>query len=115
MKLSLYQKLAVSLAVIFCFICALVYSWSKQLELNSKHHGEQNLHLALAEHLVQDNPLIKEGVYDYEALENLFHTLMLLGPAFEFYFVDQRGKILTYSAEPGKVKRSHVNLEPLKS
>ena len=114
MKLSLYQKLAVSLAVIFCFICALVYSWSKQLELNSKHHGEQNLHLALAEHLVQDNPLIKEGVYDYEALENLFHTLMLLGPAFEFYFVDENGKILTYSAEPGKVKRTHINLTPLK-
>ena len=114
MRLSLYQKLAVSLAVIFCFICALVYSWSKQLELNSKHHGEQNLHLALAEHLVQDNPLIKEGVYDYEALENLFHTLMLLGPAFEFYFVDENGKILTYSAEPGKVKRTHINLTPLK-
>ncbi|MCK8108622.1 HAMP domain-containing histidine kinase [Pseudoalteromonas sp. 2CM41L] len=114
MNLSLYQKLAVSLVVIFCFICALVYSWSKQLELTSKHHGEQNLHLALAEHLVQDNPLIKEGVYDYAALENLFHTLMLLGPAFEFYFVDENGKILTYSAEPGKVKRTHINLVPLK-
>jgi len=114
MNLSLYQKLAVSLVVIFCFICALVYSWSKQLELTSKHHGEQNLHLALAEHLVQDNPLIKEGVYDYTALENLFHTLMLLGPAFEFYFVDENGKILTYSAEPGKVKRTHINLAPLK-
>ncbi|AYM85252.1 sensor histidine kinase [Pseudoalteromonas agarivorans] len=114
MNLSLYQKLAVSLVVIFCFICALVYSWSKQLELTSKHHGEQNLHLALAEHLVQDNPLIKEGVYDYAALKNLFHTLMLLGPAFEFYFVDENGKILTYSAEPGKVKRTHINLAPLK-
>ena len=114
MNLSLYQKLAVSLVVIFCFICALVYSWSKQLELTSKHHGEQNLHLALAEHLVQDNPLIKESVYDYAALENLFHTLMLLGPAFEFYFVDENGKILTYSAEPGKVKRTHINLAPLK-
>ena len=58
--------------------------------------------------------MIKEGVYDYEALENLFHTLMLLGPAFEFYFVDENGKILTYSAEPGKVKRTHINLTPLK-
>ena len=114
LNFSLYQKLAISLVIIFCFICALVYSWSKQLELTSKHHGEQNLHLALAEHLVQDNPLIKEGVYDYAALENLFHTLMLLGPAFEFYFVDENGKILTYSAKPGKVKRTHINLAPLK-
>ena len=114
MNLSLYQKLALSIVVIFGIICALVYSWSKQLELTSQHHGEQNLHLQLAEHLVQDNPLIKEGVYDYKALENLFHTLMLLGPAFEFYFVDESGKILTYSAKPGKVKRSHINLDPLK-
>ena len=112
--LSLYQKLAWSLVVIFCFICALVYNWSKQLEHSSQHHAEQNLHLNLAEHLVQDNPLIKKGVYDYKALENLFHTLMLLGPAFEFYFVDPDGKILTYSAQAGKVKRTHINLSPLK-
>lgn len=114
MNLSLYQKLAWSLVVIFCFICALVYGWSKQLEQTSQHHGEQNLHLQLAEHLVQDNPLLQQGIYDYQALENLFHTLMLLGPAFEFYFVDPHGKILTYSAEPGKVKRDHINLTPLK-
>ncbi|KTF13766.1 sensor histidine kinase [Pseudoalteromonas sp. H105] len=113
-NLSLYQKLAWSLVVIFCFICALVYNWSKQLEHSSQHHAEQNLHLNLAEHLVQDNPLIKKGVYDYKALENLFHTLMLLGPAFEFYFVDPDGKILTYSAQAGKVKRTHINLSPLK-
>jgi signal transduction histidine kinase len=112
--LSLYQKLAWSLVVIFCFICALVYHWSKQLEHSSQHHAEQNLHLNLAEHLVQDNPLIKKGVYDYKALENLFHTLMLLGPAFEFYFVDPDGEILTYSAQAGKVKRTHINLSPLK-
>lgn len=114
MNISLYQKLAWSLVVIFCFICALVYGWSKQLEQASQHHGEQNLHLQLAEHLVQDNPLLQQGIYDYQALKNLFHTLMLLGPAFEFYFVDPQGKILTYSAEPGKVKRDHINLTPLK-
>ncbi|TMN71808.1 two-component sensor histidine kinase [Pseudoalteromonas sp. S1727] len=114
MNLSLYQKLASSLVIIFCFICALVYGWSKQLERTSKHHGEQNLHLQLAEHLVQDNPLLQQGIYDYQALENLFHTLMLLGPAFEFYFVDPQGAILTYSAEPGKVKRDRINLTPLK-
>jgi len=113
-NLSLYQKLAWSLVIIFCLIGALVYSWSKQLEYSSQHHAEQNLHINLAEHLVQDNPLIKQGIYDYKALENLFHTLMLLGPAFEFYFVDPQGKILTYSAQAGKVKRTHINLSPLK-
>lgn len=71
------------------------------------------LHLGLAEHLVQDNPLLKEGVYDYKALENLFHTLMVLGPSFEFYFVDPSGKLLTYSAKPGEVELSSIDLVPL--
>ncbi len=113
MKVSLYQKLALSLFIIFSLICALVFSWSQQLELVSRHQAEQKLHLELAEHLVHDNPLLNQEVYDYQALSNLFHTLMLLGPAFEFYFVDPAGKIITYSAKPGKVKRSRINLSPV--
>ncbi len=113
-SMTLYQKLAWSLVLIFSLLCALVFNWSKQLEQSSVHHAQQNLHLQLAEHLVHDNPLIQQGVYDYEALENLFHTLMVLGPAFEFYFVDTQGKLLTYSAKPGQVVRQHINLSPIK-
>ncbi|PAJ73748.1 two-component sensor histidine kinase [Pseudoalteromonas sp. NBT06-2] len=113
MKISLYQKLATSIFVIFCLICTLVLSWSQQLDQVSQHQAEQKLHLNLAEHLIDDNPLLQQGVYDYKALENLFHTLMLLGPAFEFYFVDPSGEILTYSAKPGKVKRKRINLSPI--
>lgn len=113
MKISLYQKLAFSIFIIFSLICTLVLSWSQQLDQVSQHQAEQKLHLNLAEHLVSDNPLLKQGVYDYKALENLFHTLMLLGPAFEFYFVDPSGEILTYSAKPGKVKRKRINLSPI--
>ncbi|SFC82392.1 sensor histidine kinase [Pseudoalteromonas denitrificans] len=113
MKISLYQKLAFSLFIIFSLICTLVLSWSQQLDHISQNQAEQKLHLNLAEHLVQDNPLLQQGVYDHQALENLFHTLMLLGPAFEFYFVDPSGEILTYSAKPGKVKRKRINLSPV--
>ncbi|WP_042150403.1 MULTISPECIES: cell wall metabolism sensor histidine kinase WalK [unclassified Pseudoalteromonas] len=113
MKISLYQKLAFSIFIIFSLICTLVLSWSQQLDQVSQHQAEQKLHLELAEHLVSDNPLLKQGIYDYKALENLFHTLMLLGPAFEFYFVDPSGEILTYSAKPGKVKRKRINLSPV--
>ncbi len=113
MKISLYQKLSFLLFIIFSLICSLVLSWSETLDQVSQHQAEQSLHLNLAEHLVVDNPLLEQGVYDYKALENLFHTLMLLGPAFEFYFVDPTGEILTYSARPGKVKRKRVNLSPI--
>jgi signal transduction histidine kinase len=89
--------------------------WSSQLQQSTQLESEQRLHLGLAEHLVSDNPLLAEGVYDYDGLKNLFHTLMMLGPSFEFYYLDPNGKILTYSAEPGKVKRDVVDLTPVKA
>ncbi|NTS78410.1 HAMP domain-containing histidine kinase [Catenovulum sp. SM1970] len=114
MKISLYQKLALALVLLFLILTSLVLLWSQHLTSQTKAESEQRLHLALAEHLAQDNPLLAKGVYDYSALKNLFHTLMLLGPSFEFYYLDPAGKILTYSAEQGKVKRSHVDLSPIK-
>lgn len=114
MKLSLYQRLAISLTLVFAMLVALLIWWSDQLQQNTKLESEQRLHLGLAEHLVTDNPLLAQGVFDYEALKGLFHTLMMLGPSFEFYYVNPTGKILTYSAEPGKVKRQFVDIEPIK-
>lgn len=113
MKWSLYRKLALSLAGIFILTASLFIWWTQTLSTYSQAQAEQKLHLGLAEHLAQDNPLLKEGVYDYKALENLFHTLMVLGPAFEFYFVDPSGKLLTYSAKPGEVQLSSIDLVPL--
>ena len=113
MKWSLYRKLALSLAGIFVLTASLFLWWTQTLSKYSQAQAEQKLHLGLAEHLVQDNPLLKEGVYDYKALENLFHTLMVLGPSFEFYFADPSGKLLTYSAKPGEVELSSIDLVPL--
>ena len=107
MKWSLYRKLALSLAGIFILTASLFIWWTQTLSTYSQAQAEQKLHLGLAEHLAQDNPLLKEGVYD------LFHTLMVLGPAFEFYFVDPSGKLLTYSAKPGEVQLSSIDLVPL--
>lgn len=114
MKISLYQRLALTLCTAFMVMAYLLVSWSNSLVQQSKYQAEQKLHLHLAEHLAQDNPLLQDGVYDKPALENLFHTLMLLGPAFEFYFLDKEGKILTYSADKTKIKRKVVSLSPLK-
>lgn len=113
MKISLYQRLALALAILFIAVGGIFFWWSHNLEQLSRNEAEQRLHISLAEHLAADNPLLKEGVYDHKALKNLFHTLMILGPSFEFYFIDTKGNILTYSAEPGKVKRQTVDLLPL--
>jgi len=113
MKLSLYQRLALSVCCAFIILASLLFYWSNSLAEHSKFQAEQKLHIQLAEHLANDNPLLQDGVYDKKALENLFHTLMLLGPAFEFYFLDPAGNIITYSADASKIKREKVELSPL--
>lgn len=113
MRISLYQQITIALVLLFI---ATVYTfswWSSELEVTSRHEAEQRLHLKLADHLGQDNPLLKEGVYDHQALKNLFHSLMILGPSFEFYFIAPSGAIVSYSAEPSKVKRQNINVAPL--
>lgn len=111
--LSLYQRLALAVCFAFILLASLLFNWSNSLAEQSKLQAEQKLHLQLAEHLAHDNPLLQDGVYDKSALENLFHTLMLLGPAFEFYFLDPAGNIVTYSADPSKIKRKSVDLSPI--
>jgi hypothetical protein len=114
MKFGFYPRLAVCLVgVVMVVMIACFYS-TNLLQKRTQQEAEQKLHIGLAEHLVSDNPLLKEGVYDYEALGNLFHTLMILGPSFEFYYLDPEGTILTYSAEPGKVKAEAVDIAPIK-
>jgi signal transduction histidine kinase len=94
-------------------MASLLFYWSNSLAEQSKFRAEQQLHLKLAEHLAHDNPLLQDGVYDKKALENLFHSLMILGPSFEFYFLDPAGNIMTYSADADKIKRQSVELSPL--
>lgn len=113
MTLSLYQRLAITVTLVFTLLLYVVYFWSNNLHQHSRYHAEQQLHVELAQHLADDNPLLKDGVYDKKALENLFHTLMLLGPAFEFYYLDPKGNILTYSADKTKIKRQGVDLIPI--
>lgn len=113
MKLSLYQRLSFALLTVFIAIAAMFYLWWHHLEQKTRFESEQKLHLSLAANLARDNPLLQQGVYDYEALKNLFHTLMVMGPAFEFYYLDPEGKILTYSADKDLVKRERVELKPV--
>ncbi len=113
MKLSLYSRLSLSLFVVFvCLGTAFIWSFQK-LDILTKDQAEQELHSQLADHLVHDNPLLASGQLTHDSLANLFHSMMILGPNFEFYVLDISGNILTYSADPEEVKRQKVALEPI--
>jgi signal transduction histidine kinase len=100
--------------MVFIAISSVFYLWANELEKKTRYESEQHLHLSLAASLARDNPLLQKGAYDHQALKNLFHTLMVLGPAFEFYFVDPNGLILTHSITPSLILRDKVDTTPIK-
>lgn len=112
---SLYSKIATGLAVLFLivglvFIGVTVFSTDMyQQEVNQK------LNTDLAAQIVKERLLMTQGRVNHEALKEIFHMLMVINPGIEIYLLDLEGKILTFSAPKGSVKRSHIDLEPIKN
>ncbi len=73
----------------------------------------QKLHRSLAASLVAENDLVRGETINHPALEAAFHNLMIVNPAIEVYLLDPEGRILAFSAPPGKVKRERIDLAPL--
>ncbi len=110
---SLYAKLSVSLALLFIMVgilytCLSFYSTSNYLQ-----QVGQELNMDLAKNLVTDRNLVDKGQLDEKALSDTFMAYMTINPSIELYLLDKNGLILSYSAEPGKVKRHSVSLLPI--
>jgi signal transduction histidine kinase len=112
---SFYSKLSLTLVTCFVVMGGLLVSVVSLLSHNYQNEVTQKLHAELATYLVKDSAELRAGRFDYQALKSTFHTMMMLGPSFEFYLLSPSGEILTYDAEPGKVQRSYVDLAPLKA
>ena len=111
---SLYSKLAAGLAGLFflvglSFVGVTIFSTEMyQREVNQK------LNSKLAEQIVAEKILMKDNRVNQEALEEIFHMLMVINPGIEIYLLDSEGRVLAYSAPKGKVKRKRVDLGPVK-
>ena len=110
---SLFGRLAVILTVLTLGASALLLFFTERSERMNADRVQQALHRELATHMVDDNPMLRQGEIVKSSLENAFHTLMLLGPAFEIYATDKQGHVRAYSAEPGQVKTMQVELGPI--
>ena len=111
---SLYSKLALVLLGLFIvtglsFIAISIMSTDKyQQEINQKLNREIAGLIVAEKHILQDDRVNKQ------ALDDIFHMLMVINPSIEIYLLDPAGNILAFSAEPGKVKRKRVDLAPIK-
>jgi hypothetical protein len=80
---------------------------------SSEQHARQFLHKDLAHHMRDYISLMEGNDYSPNALKSIFHTLMVLGPDFEIYFLDKKGNItITRLAEKVKLVPS-VDLAPI--
>lgn len=110
---TLYARITLILAVIFVVIgIFFVYL----MGLSSERYQQevaQRLNRNLAAHIVDERLLLKSQGVDNAALADVFDMMMTINPTLEIYLLDSDGKILAYSAPPGKVQRRQVNLAPI--
>lgn len=111
---SLYAQLAIILTALFGVVALVFVLLMSRATDRYQQEVAQKLNATLAEHIVQEHLLFKDGAIDHATLENLFHTLMVINPKVELYLLDNEGRILAFSAPPGKVRRKSVDLAPLR-
>ncbi len=111
---SLYTRLALGLVLLVAFLGGLYLMVMLHAGRLYFQELNQQLNQELAANLIAENKLrIEDGRFDRAALEAIFHTYMVVNPSIEVYLLDSDGRILAYSAPPGKVKRDRVDLAPV--
>ncbi|GMQ89405.1 MAG: ATP-binding protein [Gammaproteobacteria bacterium] len=111
---TLFARLALALTLLLLGIGILYALLSATLTRHYQQEFLQSLNRDLASNLVTGRNLVTEGILDQEALKKTFNHYMMVNPSIEIYLLDQDGTILSYSAEPGKVKRDRVDLQPVR-
>lgn len=111
---SLYFKMATGLASILIIVgvCYTLIAGYMAHRINQSGYQQVNQNLAL--NLVSDNKIVHDGEIDDQAMKMTFMQYMTINPSIEIYYLNLNGKILSYSAEPGKVKREYVDLDPIR-
>ncbi|NNE64685.1 MAG: sensor histidine kinase, partial [Gammaproteobacteria bacterium] len=111
---TLYSKLAATLVALLLGVGIFYALLSQSLYEESYRSSNQQLNRNLAADLVREMKLIREGRVDRDSMKEAFHVMMLVNPAIEIYFLDKAGKIVSFSADPGKIKRKQIDLLPIK-
>lgn len=112
---SLYARLATALVILLLAVGTL---YTLVTLFTTQHHLQQltqQFNRDLARRIVEDRELVASGELDQEALKATFSAYMQINPSIEIYLLDLKGKILSFSADPGKVKRNQVSLRPIQA
>lgn len=106
----------ITLALIVIFIIFGIASAAVFIQSSRQYEREvtQTIHQDLAQHVVDNYLLFKDGKPDRKAAKESFHDLMILGANFEFYLLDKTGKIVSHDVDPNIVQLENISLTPIK-
>lgn len=110
---TLYAKLSLFFIALLIGIGAFYILMSCFTVSYYQQKAAQELSFDLAKNLVIDRKIVEHGKLNQKALSTTFMEYMVINPSIELYLIDTDGRILSYSAEPGKVKRKHISLTPI--
>ncbi len=111
---TLYGKLSAVLLALFLLVGALFVALTLYTTRIHLLETNQRLNRDLARHIASGTGLFEGGRARPEAAHALFDMLMSVHPAVEAYLLDPAGRILAFSAPPGRVKRERVSLGPVR-
>ena len=112
---TLYARLALGLFLLLVVVGGLFTLLSLYSVREYTAAVYQELNRDLARNLVADRNLVTDGELNRDALKQLFQLYMSINPSIEIYLLDTDGRILSYSADPERIKRQHVSLEPIQA
>lgn len=112
---TLYARLAAVLVTLFLVIGLIYVLITTSTTERYLQEITQHFNRDLAQRIVADRHLVAAGQLDQKALKETFSAYMDINPSIEIYLLDKGGRILAFSADPGKVKRQRVDLAPIKA
>ncbi len=113
---TLYARLAIGLFLLLLVVGGLFTLLSLASVREYSAAVNQQLNRNLAQNLVSDRNLVTDGQLNRDALKQLFELYMTINPSLEIYLLDtDGGAILAYSADPDRIKRNRVSLEPIQT
>jgi signal transduction histidine kinase len=112
---TLYARLSAALVLLFLIIGGIYGLITTSNVERYMQEINQHFNRDLAQRIVADRELVADGRLNDQALKATFNAYMEINPSIEIYLLDADGRILAYSADPGKVKRQSVDLVPIRA
>lgn len=111
--MTLRAKILVALTSTTIIVCCVIGWAVARHSTQQQALFMQQANQTLAQNLLDENVLYTDGQLNPAALDNIFHTLMVINPSIEVYLLEPDGGVYMHSAPEDAAVAGHVELEPI--